>query len=40
VDFNFYLLEIDQELKTQTNKIEYVAKALRPAETFQFDNFG
>jgi hypothetical protein len=33
-------LENDQEIKIQTNKIENVAKALRPAETSQFHNFG
>jgi hypothetical protein len=40
VTFTFYLLENYQEFKTQTNKIENVAKALRPAETSQFDHFG
>jgi hypothetical protein len=33
-------LENDQEFKIQTNKIENMAKALRPAETSQLDNFG
>lgn len=38
--FAICFLKMIRIFNIQTNKIENMAKALRPAETSQFDNFG